>query len=49
MRGYIDVNQLPPMMGDEEENVERLQAECLNREEVGRPDTGSMVFEEGPP
>ncbi len=43
------MNKLALAMGYEEEHVQSLQGQRLNREEVGRPDMGRAVPEKGSP
>lgn len=47
--GHVQVNEPAPAMRDEDDDVERLHGDGLNREEVGRPDVGCVVPEESSP
>lgn len=49
MGGDVEMDEPTPVMGDEEENVERLQADSRDGEEVGRPDVRGVVPQEGAP
>ena len=46
---HIEMYQPSPQVGDEEEDVEGLEGECLDGEEVGCPDVGCVVTEKGAP
>jgi len=46
---HIEMYQPSPQVGDEEEDVEGLEGECLDGEEVGCPDVGCVVPEKGAP
>ena len=41
--------QLSTTVSSEEENEQRVEGQGLDGEEVGRPDVGSLVIQEGAP
>ena len=47
--GDVHVHHGPAVVGDEEKDVERPEPERVHREEVRRPDLGSVVREERAP
>jgi hypothetical protein len=46
---HRDVDQLPPAVRGEDQDVERAERQRVDGEHIGRPDAGSMVGQEGPP
>ena len=49
MRRHANVHQLPPVMGMKNSTIQRAKRERLHREQVGRPDLGRVVPQEGAP
>lgn len=49
MSSHVQVNELPPAVGDEQEDIERPHGHRLNREEVRSPYVGCMVPEKRSP
>ena len=47
--GDVEVDQLPPLMADQEEDVEVPEAQGLDHEEVSRPAATQLVRQEGSP
>src|SRR5437588_1007420 len=47
--GHVDMHQLTPTMGDEDQHVQRLEGQGGLGEQVGRPQVVSMVAQEGAP
>ncbi len=43
------MDQLSPLVADEEEDVEDSEAHGLDHEEIGSPDTAKLVGQEGSP
>ena len=49
VRGDVDMDQLTPVVGDEHQNVEGSKRQGGHGEQVGGPDLGPVVGEEGTP
>ena len=43
VRGDVHVHQLPAAVGDEHQNVERLERECLHSEQIRGPEVMGVV------
>lgn len=46
--GDVDVHQLPSAMGDEQQDVQRLEGQRLDGEQIRRPDVAPAVGQEDP-
>ena len=46
---YVELNQLPAQVADEEEHVQALHADGVDHEEIGRPDAFDLVAQERSP
>jgi hypothetical protein len=49
MRGDVQMDDPPPVMRNEEEDVQGVEGNRRYREEVGGPDVRCMIAEEGAP
>ena len=49
MPRHVDVHDAPPVVGDEDHDVERAHGDRLHREQVDRPDLWRVVAQERPP
>ena len=49
MRGDVQMDDPPPVMRNEEEDVQGVEGNRRYREEVGGPDVWCMIAEEGAP
>jgi hypothetical protein len=49
MSGNVEVEQLPPVVSQDEEYVENAELDGWNREEVDRNDFFAVIFEDRAP